>query len=451
MKFFGKHIRSIYFLGIGGIGMSALARYFHRKGWQVSGYDRSASVITEGLAEEGVKIFYVMDESHLDEQDMVVYTPAIPTQALEYRAAVQRNIPMYKRAEVLGEISKAYQTLAVAGTHGKTTTSSMLAHVLEVIGGDPTAFLGGVANHLQGNFRLGASPWMVTEADEFDRSFLTLFPKLGLITSLDPDHLDIYGSAEVMAEGYLAFGKQCEALLVQADLPDTDWGKPVKSYGLDEGVYQANNLRFEGLTTVFDFQSPKGQLKDLRLHMPGHHNVSNMVGALALAMEAGFGMEKFAEAVSTFAGIYRRFQVQEDGDNISYIDDYAHHPTEIAAAIRTARACFPERQLVVVFQPHLYSRTRDFAAGFSEELSKADVSILLPIYPAREEPIPGVSSSMLLEGMEQAGKQLVEKNALLAALQASIQPPTVLLSLGAGDIDREVAGLKTFVQTLNES
>jgi UDP-N-acetylmuramate--alanine ligase len=431
---------SIYFLGIGGIGMSALARYFVGEGKVVSGYDRSRSVVTDALEAAGIPVFFEADAQRVHDADVVVYTPAIPAQHPERVAALRLGKPMYKRAEVLGAISRQYRTLAVAGTHGKTTTSTMLAHLLRHAGLDITAFLGGLSVNLGGNFIHGSSPWLVVEADEYDRSFLQLQPEWAVINSLDPDHLDIYGSAEAMTETYHRFAEQTQHLLVHIDLAHAGWTRPVQTFG-DHGDFQVKDLKQEGLTSVFDLVHPQGQLTDLRLSLPGRHNAHNMAAACALGLILGLSDAQLTAGVASFRGIYRRFEVQVDRPDLTYIDDYAHHPREIAAALGTARACFPDRQLVVVFQPHLYSRTRDFYEGFAQELSQADAALLMPIYPAREEPLEGVSSQGILDRMTLTHKALTTREALVEQVKAQLRGPTVLLTLGAGDIDQEVPRL----------
>ena len=442
MKFTNKHINDIYFLGIGGIGMSALARYFHLKGVRVSGYDRTKSVVTEGLEEAGMEIFYVMDKAHVQDKDLMVYTPAIAKSSEEYQAAEEKGIPIYKRSQILGMISEDYRCLAVAGTHGKTTTSSMLTHLLVETEKEPTAFLGGIANNLKGNFRFGSSDLLVVEADEFDRSFLTLHPSTAIITSLDADHLDIYGEVETMRAGFRAFADQTKELLVHDSIRNFDWGKAVKSYGIARGDFQASNLRGEDLGMRFDFHSPYGDLKDVKTHFPGEHNVLNMTAAMAMSLEVGVDVEKLRDAVSTFSGIYRRFQVHHHSEMLTYIDDYAHHPTELEAAISTGRALFPDRQLLVIFQPHLFTRTRDFMDEFATALSKADQVLLMEIYPARESAIPGITSSALLEKMSLEKAEMVARADLSDKIEQCIQAPSLVMSLGAGDIDKEVKKIK---------
>lgn len=431
-------VNKVYFLGIGGIGMSALARYFHLTGREVKGYDRVESVVTKGLEEMGMEIFYMLNADHVAGADLMVYTPAISKDCVEYVEAERLGIPILKRSQVLGMISEAYKTLGVAGTHGKTTTSSMLTHLLKEGGAEPTAFLGGISRNLNANFTFGTSDWMVAEADEYDRSFLTLHPEHAIITSLDPDHLDIYGTEEEMKQNFRAFADQSSQLLVEASLKEFDWGKGFRTFGIEEGDIRAENLRFQKLETLFDLHWEGGRLDDLRLGMPGRHNVSNMTAALGLAIQIGVQSDRLPAAVDSFSGIYRRFEVHIHGEELSLIDDYAHHPEEIAAAMSTARALFPDRKLLVVFQPHLFSRTRDLCEGFAAELSKADTTLLMDIYPAREEPIPGITSNSILQQMTLSHARIVSRKTLITAIQQELNAPTVLLTLGAGDIDKEV-------------
>lgn len=423
--------------------MSALAHYFHQQGKKVSGYDRAVSRVTRELEKEGIEIFYKMDEAHLNEQDLMVYTPAISRNSIEYTAAEERGIPIMKRSQVLGEISRSYKTLAVAGTHGKTTTSTMLTHVLRECGVDCTAFLGGISNNLDSNFVIGNSDLLVVEADEYDRSFMTLNPDMAVITSMDADHLDIYGTLGQMREDYLAFAAQCDKILVADGWEEAFAARECETFGIGTGKYYADNLHFSDLKTGFDYVSPEGRIRDLSLPMPGRHNVMNMVAAISVAIRHGADVEKVRQAVASFRGIYRRFDVHIDRESCTYIDDYAHHPSEIAAVVQTARDLFPERKLIVVFQPHLFSRTRDFMKGFAEELSKADAVMLMDIYPAREEPIEGVSSGVLLDQISINQKQLTGRNELPAQLKEWAKGrQTVVMTLGAGDIDREVEAIK---------
>ncbi|MDX1908303.1 MAG: UDP-N-acetylmuramate--L-alanine ligase [Bacteroidia bacterium] len=432
-----QDIHTIYFLGIGGIGMSAIARYFRLLGCQVAGYDRTETGVTRALEAEGIAVYYQADPAHVAGADLMVYTPAIGQEHPEYQAALAAGIPILKRSQILGTISAGSRTLAVAGTHGKTTTTTMLTHLLREAGSGCTAFLGGISNNLQSNFCFADNDLVVAEADEYDRSFLTLHPDMAVITAMDPDHLEIYGDAAEMERTFRQFAGQTRRLLVQADLPQTGWADGTATYGLETGDWQARNLQFGHLRTTFDLTGPGISLPGLVLHMPGRHNVLNMTAALAVALHYGADPARIPAAVASFTGIYRRFEVLVDSPALTYVDDYAHHPAEIAAALLTARDLFPDRRLVVVFQPHLYTRTRDLCAGFATELSRADAVLLMDIYPAREEPIPGVTSRMILDAMTLADRQLVTRQDLLTTLTAVIEGPTVVLTLGAGDIDRE--------------
>lgn len=445
-----EKIKDIYFLGIGGIGMSALARYFHLIGKKVTGYDRAASIVTKALEEEGIEIFYNLDTTHISSQDMMVYTPAISRENIEYQMAEKAGIPILKRSEVLGIISREYRCLAVAGTHGKTTTSAMLSHLLRSSGLEATAFLGGISNNLQSNFAFGTSDLVVAEADEYDRSFLRLHPYFSIITSMDPDHLDIYGSHEEMKKSFKDFASQSQKLLVHEAFGDFDWDKDVQTYGLGKGDFRAENLKFEGLNWQFDFIARDQNITTLSLSMPGVHNVSNMVAALAIAWQLGAKAEELKQAVGSFSGIYRRFEVHHHDETMTYIDDYAHHPTELDAAISTAQKLFPSRQKVVLFQPHLFTRTRDFSRGFAKALSMADVVLLLEIYPAREKPISGVNSEMLLRQISCSNKQLIAKSKIVETLESIVEKPAVVLSLGAGDIDREIGKIAEWIKQKNK-
>lgn len=439
-------ISRIYFLGIGGIGMSALARYFHLKGKTVSGYDRVPSVVTQGLEALGIPVYYEADSQHLEGQELVIYTPAIPPDHPEWVAIRQQGMPVLKRAQVLGSLTRERKGIAIAGTHGKTTTSTMLAHVLRHAGVACTAFLGGISKNLGSNFVYGESPWVVVEADEYDRSFLQLYPEKALITALDPDHLDIYGTPEEMVQAYEAFAGQIAAggtLWVHHNLKGFG-GHQARTFGVEAGEVRAVRLRHQALTTTFDLEGPYGTVRDLTLAMPGAHNVSNMTGALAIAGEMGVTAEAMKGAVAAFSGIYRRFDVQWDQDGLTYVDDYAHHPAEIEAVLRATRHLFPRRKLWVVFQPHLYTRTRDFYRGFAEALSLADQVILMPIYPARETPIEGVKSEMIAREMAREQVQVLQTpEQLLPLVKEKLTLPGVLLTLGAGDIDKSVAAVKT--------
>ena len=424
----------VYFIGIGGIGMSGLARYYHRLGVWVSGYDKTETALTKTLVALGIAIDYHAGVDHFPPDiDLVVYTPAVPQSHPAFAYFRKRGLQPRKRAEVLGQISRTGRTLAVAGTHGKTTTSCLLAHLLHHGGIRAHAFLGGVAANFGSNYVPGDTDWVVVEADEYDRSFLHLTPEAAVILSMDPDHLDIYGdAATIQREGYGAFaGLVTEALYVRTGLESQlPQGTP---FGIDHGSYRATELRVTEGRFIFTYEAPDLRLEDLSMRLPGRHNVENAVAAITLALYAGLDPVTVRSGLAAFRGIQRRFEILYEDDRTVYIDDYAHHPTELRAAIETARALYPQRRLTGIFQPHLYSRTRDFCDGFTGALDLLDELWLLPIYPARELPIEGVRSDMLLRGLAHATAKLLTPNEVLAQLNSN--RPEVLLTLGAGDID----------------
>lgn len=433
--------------------MSALARYFHGRGKAVHGYDRTVTPLTRTLEAAGMHVHYEENIAAVPSQvDLVVYTPAVPATHQELQYLRQRGVPVLKRAEVLGLISRHMRTIAIAGTHGKTTTSSIATHLLREGGIDCTAFLGGIAINLGANFVEGSSDWVVIEADEFDRSFLHLEPELMTITSLDADHLDIYGDGESMLEtGFRAFAKKQKEngrRWVQVDHIDKLGLDGGYSYGIDAGDYRATRVRVEDGHFVFDYEDPAGQLEDLRFPLPGRHNVENATAAIAIARHLGVADEALRSALASFRGIKRRFELVYRDEETVYFDDYAHHPSELRAAISAARELFPGRHLTGVFQPHLYTRTRDFARGFAQALDLLDEVILLDIYPAREEPIPGVTSAMVRDLMTNKQVRLVAKSDLPAVLAA--YQPEVLLTLGAGDISDRVGPIREFLKRRKE-
>lgn len=434
---------SCYFIGIGGIGMSALARLFAHDGKKVAGYDRVSSPLTRELEEQGIPVHYSDDmalvgSDFLDkEHTMVVYTPAVPASHTELNYFIDHGFAVVKRSKMLGVVSHGKYLMAVAGTHGKTSTSTMLAHLnyLASTDGAGSAVLGGISRNYGSNLVLGDGKRLTVEADEFDRSFLQLYPNVALITSTDSDHLDIYGTHEEFAKGFSQFASQVKDTLIYRSGIDLAL-PPIRcfSYGTDSksDFYPVNMALQPSGCYTFDIVMPDRTVKDIHLGIPGRINVENCVGAMAMMWVAGFDEEKARKALASFTGVKRRFEIYINQPDRLYIDDYAHHPTELRATIESVRAMYPGRHLTIAFQPHLFTRTRDFAEGFSESLSLADRTILIPIYPAREEPIAGVSSEMLLEKMTVSDKRIVEKEQLVdvvAGLNCDI-----FISFGAGDI-----------------
>ena len=444
-----KDIKTIYFVGIGGIGMSALARYFKGRGVAVHGYDRTSTPLTVALEAEGMHIHYQEAPDLIPDQvDLVVYTPAVPSTHLELQYFRAHHFTVKKRAEVLGIISRSKKTIAIAGTHGKTTTSTITAHLLRTGGVDCTAFLGGIAQNYGSNYLDGQSDWVVVEADEFDRSFLHLSPDLAGILSMDADHLDIYGDAQSLLEtGFGAFAKKRKPggkLWVQKDFATHFTGEDqVLDFGLDTATYRAEKVRVEGGYFCFDYNNPDTHISDLRFTMPGRHNVENATLAISIALELGVSEAAIREGLQTFKGIQRRFElVYRDEKRVVY-DDYAHHPTELKAAINAARSLFPDRKITGIFQPHLYSRTRDFVDGFAEALAHLDELYLLDIYPARELPIEGVTSDWLAEKIKDTKVHRIQLDNALDAIKEQV--PDVLLTLGAGDISNLVPQIQQYL------
>jgi UDP-N-acetylmuramate--alanine ligase len=457
-----KGIHSVFFLGIGGIGMSALARWFQQEGYAVAGYDKTPSPLTDALEAEGMQVIFTdaIDSvpsqfRSTPEEVLVVWTPAIPKDSVLLHF-FQQGFQIKKRAEVLGMITKDQYTVAVAGTHGKTSTSSLVAHLLKSAGKPVTAFLGGITQNYNSNLILSGKSKeavVVVEADEFDRSFLHLHPNEAVLTSADPDHLDIYGDEQTILEGFRQFlalvdkkGKiyiQSHALyrLEEPTLAATD----IREYGLRSDGIHAENIVAKPNSFVFDYIGSKNQIKGLELSIPGFHNVENALAAIAIALDHGVSEAQVREGIKTFLGVKRRFEIHSSQAGKIYIDDYAHHPEEIKACLSSVRAMYPSQRMTVIFQPHLFTRTRDFAPGFSESLSLADEVVLLPIYPARELPIPGVISEMLLEGIQAASKVCIPKNEVMEYLGSSA--PEVLVTLGAGDIDRLVPGIAAWTNS----
>ena len=439
----------LYFLGIGGIGMSALARYFKAKGYEVAGYDRTPSPLTHRLEDEGISIHYVDDPSLIPENiEFVVLTPAIPSNLMELNYLREKNVKIIKRAEVLGMLSRQHKALAIAGTHGKTTTTALVTHILMTANTKMSAFIGGIARNIDSNVVIGSDKddYMVMEADEFDHSFLQLSPYVSIVTSIDADHLDIYGDYRHVTDSFNEFvNKTADDGLViyHADLPIKTEKKHV-TYGLANADVVAENIRVVDGETCFDVvvaDSPSTPrflraLSSLRMSLYGNHNVQNAIAAIIMCSYLGVSQEDIRKGLAAFKGVQRRFDIRVRNAKHIYVDDYAHHPAEIKAALTAARKVFADKELTVVFQPHLFTRTRDFMGGFAESLSLADRVILLDIYPARELPIEGVTSAALLEKITSKEKILCSKEELLNTIKRI--DPQLIMTVGAGDIDRFV-------------
>lgn len=448
-------IHSVYFVGIGGIGMSALARWFKHNGKSVSGYDRTPTELTDQLQQEGISVHFNEDIEAIDmtirlstDGVLVVYTPAIPKEHAELNWLKDNGYEVMKRSEVLGLITRDMKSVAVAGTHGKTTTSSMIVHILKTAGIDCTGFLGGISANYETNMILNDKDESIAivEADEFDRSFLTLHPDMAVVTAADADHLDIYGNKDALKDSFRAFIGQVKEnghLFVKNDLAKELVGDKILShtgYSLTEGGVRSANLRIEDATFIFDYQNGSRDIEGIRMNVPGYHNVENMLAAIAVCRSLGADDDSIKKGVRSYKGVKRRFEYLLKTDDLVVIDDYAHHPVEIDALLRSVRDLYPERKVTAVFQPHLFTRTRDFAEGFSESLSIADEVILLDIYPARELPIEGVSSDMLLPAIDSGKKTKTTKEALID--QIRLWKPEVLVTIGAGDIDKLVQPIK---------
>ena len=434
---------NIYFIGIGGIGMSAIARYYHYKGLKVSGYDKTPSELTAALESEGIEVHYEDNIGFIPkdvEHTLVVYTPAIPADMGELVYVQEHGYRVIKRSRTLGEIAQGQKCLAVAGTHGKTTTSTLLAHIFQNSGEGCSAFLGGISKNYDTNLLVSRNPVIVAEADEFDRSFLQLFPEIAVITSMDADHLDIYSDISNMHDAFKAFASQVSGTVIaKYGLPieQKDTKAQILRYAYDNAGadFYASGIKVDecGYFT-FDLNWPGGTVKDCKVGIPGWINVENAVAASAIALTYGLDPEKVKKALSSFQGVKRRFDIHLNTPGCAYIDDYAHHPKEISAAISSMRDIFPGRRLTAIFQPHLYTRTRDFADEFAEALSGVDKLILLDIYPAREEPIPGVTSEIIFEKVTAPEKVIMKKEELMEYLEN--EPVDTLITFGAGNIDR---------------
>ena len=441
------HIERIYFLGIGGIGMSALARYFAAKDYEVAGYDRNQSEICISLENASCSISYddalttIPESFEQSENTLVVYTPAIPKTNRLLKYFTDKGFALCKRAEILGAITRNNQCLAIAGTHGKTTISSMLAYVLSDNQVDCSAFLGGIATDFDSNLRIGSDDMAVVEADEFDRSFLQLSPNWALISSMDPDHLDIYGTAKHLEESFQLFSDKVEDgnLIAKEGLNVSS--KYTYALGSDTADFSAKNIRVEEGAYHFDIVYPKGICENVITGLPGIHNVENALAAFAMAYFQGVSSSGIVASIASFSGVKRRFECHIKTDHQVYIDDYAHHPKEIEVAIQSARDLYPNKELTIIFQPHLFTRTRDFMDDFATALSAADKVMLLDVYPARELPIEGVSAQVLLEKITCKEKGLYSKS----EFPKVITETEVLMTLGAGDIDALVQPIKKYL------
>ncbi|OOG76600.1 UDP-N-acetylmuramate--L-alanine ligase [Flavobacterium sp. A45] len=439
-----NQIKNVYFIGIGGIGMSALARYFKTIGKQVSGYDKTPSILTSELIESGIDIHFedninLIPSDYYVENTLVIITPAVPVDHSEWNYFLEREYQVKKRAEVLGIITQDTFCFAVAGTHGKTTTSSILGHILYESGADVTAFIGGIVENYDSNLIGNGKTVTVVEADEFDRSFLHLHPNIACITSMDADHLDIYGTSAAIEESFVEFANKVEdknKLFITNELPIEGVICAVN----EEAVFEAFNVRIEDSSYVFDVKAPNELIKDLRFGLPGKHNLMNALMALAMAITYGTPTDVIARALVSFRGIRRRFSYQIKEENLVYIDDYAHHPTEINAVHQAVRELYPGQKVLAVFQPHLFSRTRDFVDNFAKSLSAFDEVFLMEIYPARELPMEGVNSQWLMGKMTNEYKKIVSKEDLIPSILAN--DARVIVTIGAGDLGEMVPSIK---------
>ena len=439
-----NQIHNVFFIGIGGIGMSALARYFKTIGKNVSGYDKTPSMLTDELIASGIAIHFedridLIPEEYYIENTLVIITPAVPVTHSQWNFFLEREYQVKKRAEVLGIITKDTFCFAVAGTHGKTTTSSILGHILFESGADVTAFIGGIVENYNSNLIGTGKTVTVVEADEFDRSFLHLHPNIACVTSMDADHLDIYGTSEEIEASFVEFANKVEdksLLFITNELPIEGVTCAVN----EEAVYKAFNVRVGNGSYVFDVQTPTETIRDIAFGLPGRHNLMNALMALAMAKTFGTSSEAIAKALASFKGIRRRFSYQIKTPNLVYIDDYAHHPTEINAVHQAVRELYPDQKVLAIFQPHLFSRTKDFADDFAKSLSQFDEVVLLDIYPARELPMEGITSQWLMNKMTNEDKKLVSKDDLIATILAT--DARIIVTIGAGDLGEMVPSIK---------
>ena len=445
--------KNAYFIGIGGIGMSAIARYFKFKGLNVAGYDKTESELTDTLQKEGIDVHYVDNVDFIPkdiENTLVVYTPAIPHDLKELNYVMDNGYNVFKRSKVLGEITDGERCLAVSGTHGKTTTSTLTAHILDESGEGCSAFLGGISKNYDTNLLMSHTPTVVVEADEFDRSFLQLHPEIAVITAMDADHLDIYGDLEHVHEAFKAFASQVSGTVIAKlglDITSKDSNAKILRYHYNDpkADFYARNPQPDKLGYFsFDIVWPGGVIEGVKCGTPGWVNVENSVAAAAICLTYGLKPEAIKHAIGTFQGVKRRLDIHVNTEKISYIDDYAHHPKELSTAISSMRDIFPGRKLTAIFQPHLYTRTRDFADDFAAALSKVDKLILLDIYPAREEPIPGVTSEIIFDKVTAPEKVMLHKEELMGYLEK--EPVDVLITFGAGNIADFIAPITELLE-----
>ncbi len=446
-----NQIHNVYFIGIGGIGMSALARYFKTIGKNVSGYDKTPSMLTDELIASGIAIHFedridLIPKEYYVENTLVIITPAVPVSHSQWNYFLERDYVVKKRAEVLGIITKDTFCFAVAGTHGKTTTSSILGHILFESGADVTAFVGGIVENYNSNLIGTGKTVTVVEADEFDRSFLHLHPNIACVTSMDADHLDIYGTSEEIEASFVEFANKVEdktQLFITKELPIEGVTCAVN----EDAVFKAFNVRVGNGSYVFDVQTPTEIIRDIAFGLPGRHNLMNALMALAMAKTFGTSSDAIAKALASFKGIRRRFSYQIKASNLVYIDDYAHHPTEINAVHQAVRELYPNQKVLAIFQPHLFSRTKDFVDDFAKSLSNFDEVILLDIYPARELPMEGITSEWLMGKMTNTAKKLVSKEELIPVILAD--NATVIVTIGAGDLGEMVPSIKNALYEKN--
>lgn len=456
-----QDIKRAYFLGIGGIGMSAIARYLNATGIEVAGYDRVSTPLTDQLSREGIMIFFTENKEKIPEKFrekenvLIIYTPAIPVNHEGFRFFREKDFRMIKRSEALGKIMNTKKGIAIAGTHGKTTVSCIITHLLNESGVKCNAFLGGISKNLNSNLLLNPdAECIIAEADEFDRSFHQLHPHLAVVTSIDPDHLDIYDIYENLKAAFGKFVSQIKKggeLIFKHGLPLViPEGVKAMTYSLNsrEADFHPVDEKREGFRYTFGLKTPEGIIKNLQLNVYGRVNLENAVAACSVAHSLGVKEIQVRDALASYSGVWRRFDVRVEEEGIIYIDDYAHHPEELNAFIASVREALPGKRITGIFQPHLYSRTRDFAAGFATSLSALDDVVLLDIYPAREKPIPGVSSELIYKKLHNAGEKiLVSKDQLLKAVHEL--KPEVLLSMGAGDIDQLVEPVENLIKEMN--